>query len=253
MWSLTRARWSATSRKNGSTSSSISSGNGRVAHALQGLRERVRGPSELQHLALEPVDRGDVGVLGPGEHLLLDAFHVIRQRPLDEHVVVDHAVHDRVQHRGWAQGQLVAVELEAVAHVAQRVALTATDRDDEAVPDEDHDLTGLDVGGLLEIAQGLQHREDAAFVRLDLGPLVALDRVLDRERVQRQLVVDRVELRVGRVLEPDPDEPVAQRPQLLQLVAEVTAGVPNPATVDGLVHDHATLSPRQRALAPADT
>ena len=68
-------------------------------------------------------------------------------------------------------------------------------------------------------------------VELHLGSLVALDRVLDRQRVQLELVVDQVELGVGRVLQPDPEEGVrvVAGADLLERVAEVAAAVPDPS------------------------
>ena len=81
---------------------------------------------------------------------------------------------------------------------------------------------------VLDVAQGLQDHEQRLVVDVELGPLVALDRVLDRQRVQLELVVDQRELGVGGVLQTDPDEAVrsARRlsSSLLQVVALEAAG-----------------------------
>ena len=73
-------------------------------------------------------------------------------------------------------------------------------------PDEDQDLAELD--GLLrvEVARGLQDDEERVVVRLELGPLVGLDGVLDGELVELELAPHRLELLFGRLEEPDPPE-----------------------------------------------
>ena len=135
--------------------------------------------------------------------------------PSMSRVVVDDAVDDAVQHAHRAQPQLARLGLEPVPQPGERARLTAADRDDEPVADEAHQLAGLDVGGLLHVAQRLEHDEDAGLVELDLGPLAALDGVLDGQGVQLQLLVHLVELRLGRVLQPDPQE-VARRAAVAQ-------------------------------------
>ena len=107
-----------------------------------------------------------------------------------------------------AVAEALGLGLEALAHAGQRVALAVAHGDDEAVADEEHHLAGLDVARRLDVAQRLEHDEHRALVVLDLGPLVAVDRVLDGQRVQLQLLVDEVELGVGRVLQTDPEEAV---------------------------------------------
>ena len=160
-----------------------------------------------------------------------------------------------MEDRDLAVPELVGVGLETMAHQGQRVGLAPAHGDDEPVAEEDHDLAGLDVRGLLEVAQGLEHHEDRVVVQLDLGALVALDGVLHRQRVQLELVVDEVELLVGGVLQPDPQEVlgVAADAEALQLVTEVPAGAAPPVAVDGLVNDHRRYSTTSPSAAHAPT
>ena len=217
-----------------------------VVEHPQRRRQRHGRTAELQDLALEPVDRRRADLVGTGEDRRLDVLEVLLELGVDRDVVVDDAVHHRVHDRDGTVTQAVSIALKALADTSERVGLTASHRDDEPVADEEHHLTGLHVRGLFDVAQGLHHDEDRVVVELDLGPLVALDGVLDRERVELELVVDEVELGVGGVLQPDPEERVGvvAAAQLLEGVAEVATGQPSPLAVDGLVHDHGPTPPR---------
>ena len=74
--------------------------------------------------------------------------------------------------------------------------------------DEEHQLADLDHLLGVDVAGGLDDDEEGLAVELDLGPLVGLDRVLDRQLVQVELARDRLEL-LGRGLEDaEPDEAV---------------------------------------------
>jgi hypothetical protein len=69
---------------------------------------------------------------------------------------------------------------------------------------------------------------------------VRVDRVLDGERVEVELAPERVELLLGRLVEPDPDELAG----LMALVVRVTeldlAVAPDAVLVDRAVDDHLT-------------
>ena len=211
---------------------------GGVHEVSQRVGERLAGTPELEDLTLEPVDRVGVAAGGRGEDLLLDLLEVLAHLAVDDRVVVDDGVHHGVQHRHRAMAEALRCGLEPLAHPGQRVALAVSHGDDEAVTDEEHDLTGLDVARRLDVAQGLEHDEHRRLVLLDLGSLVAEDGVLDGQGVQVQLLVDEGELVVGRVPQPDPDEAVLGEAQHVQLVAEVAAALSPSVAVDGLVHDH---------------
>ena len=71
-------RWSATSRKNGSISLGEAAAPLRSMNCVSGVGQRLAGPAELEHLALEAVDRVGVAAGVGGEHLLLDLLEVRR-------------------------------------------------------------------------------------------------------------------------------------------------------------------------------
>jgi hypothetical protein len=151
------------------------------------------------------------------------------------HDLVEHGV----EHGAGPEGQQVRVGLQAPPHRLERAALAVPHRDDEVLADEQHDLADLDVGGLVHVAQRLDDHEQRVAVELELGALMGVDRVLDRERVQLQLVGDLVELRRGRLVQADPHEAVALPARGVQGVAQVAVDVVAAAlTVDGAIHDH---------------
>ena len=78
------------------------------------------------------------------------------------------------------------------------------DRDDEALAGEDVGLAERDVIAL-ELG-GPQHHEQRIAVELELGPLMGVQRVLDRQRVQVELGLDLPQLRLVRLVKADPDE-----------------------------------------------
>ena len=67
---------------------------------------------------------------------------------------------------------------------------------------------------------GLQHDEERAAVDLDLGPLVCMVCVFDREFMQTELFLDLAQQRVVRLVQPEPDE----RIRLLDDFADVVNG-----------------------------
>ncbi len=93
--------------------------------------------------------------------------------------------------------------------------------DHEVPPGEHHQLAGLHhlAGGrelvVLHVADGLEDGEQHVVVALDLGPLVRVHRVLDRERVQAEALGDPLELGLGRLVQPDPAERTGAVRQLL--------------------------------------
>ena len=112
------------------------------------------------------------------------------------------------------------------------------DGDDEVVADEDHDLAeSHDLVGV-DVLRGLEHDEERVTVKLELGALVGVDRVLDRERVQRELLPDRVELLLGRFVEADPGEDVRFAAGVHGVWRRRRALTPPAVLVDRAVDDH---------------
>ena len=73
-------------------------------------------------------------------------------------------------------------------------AAAVAHRDHELVADEQVDLPGLDGVVLVDVPERLEHHEQAVVVALELGPLVRVERVLDRQRVQVEDLGDGVQL-----------------------------------------------------------
>lgn len=117
-----------------------------------------------------------------------------------------------MQHRGKPLGQLLRVGFQALAQRAQRAVASVPYGHHEVGPGEDHDLAGVDhlAGGgqflVLDVGDGLEDGEEDVAVLLDLGALVGVDGVLDGERVQAEQVGDAGELRLGGLVQAEPDE-----------------------------------------------
>ena len=60
---------------------------------------------------------------------------------------------------------------------------------------------------VVEVAGRLEHQEDRLIVELQLGHLVGLEGVFDRQRMELEGGADLGELGLGRLEQADPDEP----------------------------------------------
>src|SRR4051794_36576401 len=233
-FSATRARWSATSRKYGSISGWIPvsrapvstrigcpSGptawrNSTACRLSEQLRaasappDRVRdgavGGAELDALPLERVDPGGVGAPLRGEDLRLELLQLQLDVVGDLLVVVDDGVADAVEHGRGPVAQQITVALETAANRFEDRVAAVLNRDHEVLPGEQHDLAGDQLGPGLVVVQRLEHDEQAFVVNVEFGPLVGVDRVLDRQWVRREVQREVVELVVGRLVQPEPSE-----------------------------------------------
>src|SRR4030095_6509795 len=107
--------------------------------------------------------------------------------------------------------------LAARAHLVVRQRATVPDRDDIVRPDEQMRLPVVDLAGRRIDVSGAQHEEDRVAVSLELRPLVGASGVLDREVVERELLLDLGEHLFVGLVEADPDEPTG----LLEHLADV--------------------------------
>ena len=83
------------------------------------------------------------------------------------------------------------------------------DRDDVAAADEDLGLAELDVA--VDQERGAQDDEGRLAVLLELGPLVGVARVLDRELVELELPLELAQLVLVGLVDADPDEMAGPR------------------------------------------
>lgn len=124
-------------------------------------------------------------------------------------------VRDGVQHRGRALGQLPRIPFEVFAQRAEGAVPPVPYGHHEVGAGEDHDLAGVDdlAGGrqfgVFDVRDGLEDGEQDIAVVLDLGSLMGLDGVLDGERMQAEQLRDPRELRLGGLVQAEPDEAVA--------------------------------------------
>jgi hypothetical protein len=116
--------------------------------------------------------------------------------------------------------------------------LAVSDGDDEAVPDEEEDLTELDDCLRFKVARRLQDEEERVAVHLELRALVGLDRILDRKLVELELPANGVELVLRRLVQSDPDECADLPGRLYRVLERQAFGTSPPGLVNGAVDDH---------------
>src|SRR5262249_26302106 len=113
--------------------------------------------------------------------------------------------------------------------------------DDVPLADEDADLAGLDGVALVDVPEGSQYDDQPVAELLHLRPLVRLQRVLDRELVQAEQVLDPAHLGVRGLVQTDP----AEAPAVVVDGLGNGLGVPGqilpfPFGIHPAVHDHTT-------------
>ena len=143
-----------------------------------------------------------------------------------------------MQDRSGAALEQIRVALEMLAHVLQSAGLSVAHGEEEVVAQEDEDLAELHHLALVDIARRLEDDEDQALVYVELGPLVGVDGVLDCQRVEDELALERIELPLSRLVEADPGE-LPRLPAGLVGVVQLHLTVAAAAIlVDGAVDDH---------------
>src|SRR5215210_5887331 len=202
--------------------------------------KRLRGPLEFDHLARELVDPARHAGIAP-EDLSLYLLDVILEAVDHGSVVVHDAVHDSVQDRLWSSAQVFGVGLEPHAYFAKVRGLAEAHGNHEVVSHEDMDFTELDPLLLIQVTGRLENDEENPAVALQLGPLVGLRRVLDRQPVQVELVCDGREFLFRRFVEADPGDPVPLPDDFIGLLQGVGLGGAMAVDVDGIVHDHSRI------------
>ena len=116
--------------------------------------------------------------------------------------------------------------------------LAVADRDHELGPDEDVDLTELDLFDVIEVASRPEDDEQRRVVPLELRPLMGTDRVLDGELMQPELRGEGLDLLLLGSVETDPRHPIGVAPEALEGLGQRRRRVdPIAIDVDGAV-DH---------------
>ena len=134
-------------------------------------------------------------------------------------------------------GEQVGPVLDSLPDRAQLAGAVA-DGDDEVRVDEDQQLADLDALPGIRVGHRLDDDQQSVAEALHLGPLLGLDRVLDRELVQVELVRDCLELLSRRFGDAEPDEGVLGAGGVTGLVEGELPGAAPAVLVDGAVDDH---------------
>src|SRR5215216_8073559 len=199
--------------------------------------ERFRRPLELDHLARELVDPARHAGIAPedlGLYLLDIVFETIDYGS----VVVYDTVHYGVQDRLWSTAQVLGVGLQLLAYPAQVRRLPVAHAHYEVFSHKEVDFAELDPLLLVQVAGRLEHDKERIPVALQLGPLVGVRRILDRQPVQAELLGDGGEFLFGRLVEPDPRHTAPVSDGLIGLFEGDRLGRTVAVHVDGVVHDH---------------
>ena len=201
-----------------------------------------RGPTAWRNsttcrLSVDP--RGVGAPLG-GEDLRLELLQLLLDVLGDLLVLVDDGVADPVQHGRGPVAQQVRHPFEPAADRVEHAAAPVLHGHHEVLPGEQHDLPADQLGPRLVEVQRLEHHEQALVVDVELGPLVGVHRVLDRERVRGEIQREVVELVVGRLVQPEPDEAARHAAGLPDGLGHADR-LPPTVGVEGAVHEHPSI------------
>src|ERR687897_2512715 len=155
-------------------------------HISKHTPERFCGPLELDHLARELVDPArHAGITS--EDLGLYLLDIVLEAVDYGSVVVNDTVHYGVQDRLGSTAQVLWIGLQLLAYPAQVRRLSMTHAHYEVFSHKEVDFAELDPLLLVQVAGRLEHDEERIPVALQLGPLVGVSRILDRQPVQAEL------------------------------------------------------------------
>jgi hypothetical protein len=138
------------------------------------------------------------------EDAVLDRFELLFEAVEHGEIAVDHLVHQGVQHEAGALAQQFRLALAARPHPGQRLLAAVAHGEDEVPADEDVDLADVDLVG--DGLQQVHRHEEGIAVLLDLGALMTVAGILDRQFVQAEFFLHRRQFRVSGVAQRDPDE-----------------------------------------------
>src|SRR5918995_5623139 len=226
-------------------------------HISKHTAERFRRPLELDHLARELVDPARHVGITP-EDLGLYLFDIVLEAVDYGPVVINDTVHDGVQDRLGSTAKVLGVGLQLLAYPAQVRRLAVAHAHYEVFSHKEVDFAELDPLLLVQVAGRLENDKERIPVALQLGPLVGVRRILDRQTVQAELPGDGRELLYRRLVEADPCNPAPVSDGLIGLLEGYRLGGTVAVHVDGIVHDHSRIirprlfllvcfSPRRRA------
>src|ERR671913_1206238 len=209
-------------------------------HISKHTAKRLRRPLELDHLSRELVDPARHAGITP-EDLGLYLLDVVPETFDYGSVVVYDTVHDGVQDRLGSTAQVLGVGLQLLAYPAQVRCLAVTHAHYEVFSHKEVNFAELDPLLLVQVAGRLEHDKERIPVALQLGPLVGVRRILDRQPVQAKLPGDGGELLFRRPVEADPSHTTPVPDGLIGLLEGDRLGGPAAIHGDGGVHDHSRI------------
>src|SRR5215203_7350269 len=226
-------------------------------HIFKHTVERLFRPLELDHLTREFVDPARHAGITP-EDLGLYLLDIVLEAVDYGSVVVNDTVHYGVQNRLGSTAQVLGVGLQFFAYPAQVRRLAVAHAHYEVFSHKEVDFAELDPLLLVQVTGRLEHDEECLPVALQLGSLVGIRRILDRQPVQAELPGDGREFLFRRPVEADPCNPAPVSDGLIGLLEGYRLGGTVAVHVDGIVHDHIRIirprlfllvcfSPRRRA------
>ena len=178
----------------------------RIDPALQALERSQQGmdrTGEVGRLTTQPVD--PLGRRGRAtEHDLLDLVDVLLEAGDDRRVVVDDLVEDRPQHGACTQPQQVGPALQMQPGGVQVGHLALAHGDHEPRREEHGHLAECHLLALIVVLGRAHDREQdfGVLVELDLRPQMKRLRVLDREFVEPEMMLEIAQLRLAPVRRP---------------------------------------------------
>src|ERR671912_2888919 len=209
-------------------------------HISKHTAKRLRRPLELDHLPRELVDPArHAGITL--EDLGLYLLDVVAETFNYGSVVVYDTVHDGVQDRLGSTAQVLGVGLQLLAYPAQVRCLAVTHAHYEVFSHKEVDFAELDPLLLVQVAGRLEHDEERIPVALQLGPLVGVSRILDRQPVQAELPGDGRELLFRRLVEAYPRYTTSVPDGLIGLFEGGRLCGTAAVHVDGVVHYHGSI------------
>ena len=161
--------------------------------------------AQLEHLPLQVIETFNDEVVGLVlEYVGLDGLEISFELGDDGLIVIDHEVNQRIQAEAWPLGEHICRLLAAVTYLRVARRRPMPDRNQEVRTDEQMRLA-IDDLALLQLGR-LQHDEQRVAVSFNLGTLVRIARVFDRELVKVEFFLDLQQHRVVRLVQAKPDE-----------------------------------------------
>ena len=170
---------------------------------------RADDPHEAAELAAQTEDPADGGRIRECfDRPLLEHLHAFLE-PLEHRLVaIDDEVEDRVRGVIGPFGEPLGHGFQPRAQIVMRAGRADPHRHQEIAAEENRGLPVADVLPLFD-RRGARDDKQVLAVDLDLGDLVGIERILDRQRVEAELGADQLHLRVAGIAQSDPVELIA--------------------------------------------